>query len=94
MVAELDPDSADLNLVFNQDVDNLKRAQLGLHQPGLEHIVLSREEMRIINLHHQLEEFLGISPSEMSDESWGEIQQLRAPKAARKWKPTGFNAPW
>ena len=93
MIAELDPDSADLNLVFNQDVENLKRAQLGLHQPGLEHIVLSREEMRIINLHHQLEEFLGISPSEMSDESWQEIQQLRA-QGRQEMEPTGFNAPW
>lgn len=93
MIATLDPDNADLNLVFNQDVENLKRAQLGLHQPGLEHIVLSREEMRIINLHHQLEEFLGISPSEISEGSWAEIVELRA-QGCREMEPSGFNAPW
>ena len=93
MMVTLDPDQADLNLVFNQDVENLKRAQLGLHQPGLEHIVLSREEMRIINLHHQLEEYLGISPSEISAGSWEEIQELRAAGRA-EMEPTGFNAPW
>lgn len=93
MVAVLDADNVDLNLVFNQDVENLKRAQLGLHQPGLSHIVLSREEMRIANLHHQLEEFLDISPSEISDGSWQEIQQLRQQGRA-EMEPTGFNAPW
>ncbi len=93
MIATLDPDSADLNLVFNQDVENLKRAQLGLHQPALEHVVLSREEMRIINLHHQLEEFLGINPSEISEGSWEEILELRA-QGRNEMEPTGFKAPW
>jgi hypothetical protein len=38
-----------------------------MHQPGLTHLSVSpTEERRIVNLHVNLEEFLGISPSELS----------------------------
>lgn len=93
VIAALDPDNASLNLVFDQDVENLKRAQLGLHQPSFENLVLSREEMRIINLHHHLEDYLGIAPSEISPGSLEEIQELRVAGRA-EMEPTGYNAPW
>jgi nitrite reductase/ring-hydroxylating ferredoxin subunit len=62
----MDAESADLGGVFNQDVENLMRAQRGLHQPGFTHLTLSREEMRIESLHRNLERYLGIEPSEVS----------------------------
>jgi hypothetical protein len=52
--------------VFNQDVVALQRVQRGLHQPGFTHLTLSSEECRIINLHRNLERYLGISPTEMT----------------------------
>ena len=54
----LEPDSADLGLVLNQDLEAPQNVQRGLHQPGLSHITLSREEWRIAKLHENLEEFL------------------------------------
>ena len=80
MQAVIPAEEASMNLVFDQDLSNLLRAQRGLHQPGLDHIVLSREEMRIINLHYNLEEFIGIR--ELSDEAVTEIEALRAQPAA------------
>ena len=80
MQAVIPAEEAAMNLVFDQDLSNLQRAQRGLHQPGLDHIVLSREEMRIINLHYNLEEFIGIR--ELSDEAVAEIEALRAQPAA------------
>lgn len=65
---ELDP-SGDLPLgiVLNQDLANFEGSQRGMHQPGLTHLSVSpTEECRIVNLHVNLEEFLGISPSELS----------------------------
>jgi hypothetical protein len=58
---ELDPTAeVQLGLVLNQDVANFARAQRGLHQPGLTHIVVSPdEECRILNLHRNLDEFVG-----------------------------------
>lgn len=50
-------------LVIGQDVTNLGRAQRGLHQPGFTHLAISGEECRIINLHKNLERFMG--PSEL-----------------------------
>ena len=47
-------------LVINQDVGNLQHAQRGLHQPGLTHIAVSGEECRIINLHRNLEKYIGV----------------------------------
>jgi hypothetical protein len=37
----------------------MARAQRGLHQPGLTHLVISQEEMRIANLHRILVEWRG-----------------------------------
>ncbi len=54
-----------IGLVLSQDVGNFARAQRGLHQPGLQHLTLSAEECRIVNLHRNLERVLGISPTEM-----------------------------
>lgn len=58
---DLDPNAElPLGLVLNQDVANFARAQRGLHQPGLRHIIVSPdEECRIVNLHRNLEEFVG-----------------------------------
>jgi choline monooxygenase len=61
----LDPEQADLGLVFNQDIANLRRVQRGLHQPGLTHLTLSQEERRITSLHRNLERYLGITPTEI-----------------------------
>jgi hypothetical protein len=55
-----------VGLVLNQDVGNFARCQRGLHQPGLTHLTVSpTEECRVVNLHRNLEEYLGIDPSEM-----------------------------
>ena len=62
----MDAETADLGGVFNQDVENLQHAQRGLHQPAFTHLTLSREEMRIESLHRNLEQYLGIEPSEIS----------------------------
>jgi hypothetical protein len=65
---ELDP-SGDLPLgiVLNQDLANFENSQRGMHQPGLTHLAVSpTEECRIVNLHVNLEEFLDISPSELT----------------------------
>jgi len=55
-----------LSLVLDQDAANVERAQRGLHQPGFTRMTLSREEFRILNLHRNLEQWLGIDPSEIS----------------------------
>jgi choline monooxygenase len=62
----LDPVTADLGAVFNQDIANLQRAQRGLHQPGFTHLTLSREERRIVSLHRNLERYLEITPPELT----------------------------
>ncbi|MEE2679244.1 MAG: aromatic ring-hydroxylating dioxygenase subunit alpha [Myxococcota bacterium] len=62
---ELDLDNADLGFVLNQDVAVLRNAQRGVHQPGFTHLSLSSEEARIINLHRNLERYIGIDPSEI-----------------------------
>ena len=59
VTAEMDPGSHSLGLVLDQDVTNLKRAQRGLHAPGLTHLTLSGEECRIINLHRNLDRVTG-----------------------------------
>ena len=55
-----------LGLVLNQDAGQIGRAQRGLHQPGFTRMTLSREECRILNLHRNLEQWLGITPSEIT----------------------------
>jgi phenylpropionate dioxygenase-like ring-hydroxylating dioxygenase large terminal subunit len=59
------PAGGDVGPVFNQDVAMLQTAQLGLQQPGLTHVTLSAEECRIVNMHRNLEHYLGIEPSEL-----------------------------
>ncbi len=56
-------EQADLGAVLNQDLALLKHAQVGVRQPGLTHFVVPSEEIRIINMHHTLEGFLGGDPS-------------------------------
>ncbi len=54
-------------LVLNQDVGNFARTQRGLHQPGFTHLTVSpTEECRVVNLHRTLEQYLGITPTELS----------------------------
>jgi hypothetical protein len=55
--------------VLSQDVANFARAQRGLHQPGFTHLTLSSEECRIINLHRNLERYLGIFPTELTGDN-------------------------
>jgi hypothetical protein len=55
-----------LGLVLTQDAGQIGRAQRGLHQPGFTRMTLSREECRILNLHRNLEQWLGITPSEIT----------------------------
>jgi hypothetical protein len=55
-----------LGLVLSQDAGQIGRAQRGLHQPGFTRMTLSREECRILNLHRNLEQWLGITPSEIT----------------------------
>lgn len=62
----VEPGTVDFGLVINQDVEALGRVQRGLHQPGLTELVLSGEECRIVNLHRNLEAYLGIAPSEVT----------------------------
>ena len=60
------PGELDFGLVINQDIEALGRVQRGLHQPGFTHLTLSGEECRIVNLHRNLETYLGIEPTEIS----------------------------
>jgi nitrite reductase/ring-hydroxylating ferredoxin subunit len=55
-----------IGLILNQDFANFARSQRGLHQPGLTSLLVSpTEECRIVNMHQNLERYLGISPSEL-----------------------------
>jgi phenylpropionate dioxygenase-like ring-hydroxylating dioxygenase large terminal subunit len=67
-VGELDPSGElPIGLVLNQDVANFARSQRGMHQPGLTHFVVSEtEECRIVNMHRNLEAYLGIVPTEVT----------------------------
>jgi phenylpropionate dioxygenase-like ring-hydroxylating dioxygenase large terminal subunit len=59
-------DDPPLGLVLGQDAAQIARAYRGLKQPGFTRMTLSREECRILNLHRNLERWLGISPSEIT----------------------------
>ncbi|HVM67366.1 MAG TPA: aromatic ring-hydroxylating dioxygenase subunit alpha [Acidimicrobiales bacterium] len=59
-------DDPPLGLVLGQDAKQIGRAHRGLKQPGFTRMTLSREECRILNLHRNLERWLGISPSEIT----------------------------
>jgi phenylpropionate dioxygenase-like ring-hydroxylating dioxygenase large terminal subunit len=50
------PPGTNLGYVMNQDIGIMHTAQRGLHQPGLQHLTLSAEECRVINLHRNLDE--------------------------------------
>ncbi|MEE2665985.1 MAG: aromatic ring-hydroxylating dioxygenase subunit alpha [Myxococcota bacterium] len=62
---EMEMETADFGFVLNQDVTVLRNAQRGVHQPGFTHLSVSSEEARIINLHRNLERYIGIEPSEL-----------------------------
>jgi hypothetical protein len=65
-VADIDlPADTPLGKVMDQDVSLLRTAQKGLHQPGLDHLVVGSEEVRVINLHRNLERYLGIEPTQL-----------------------------
>ena len=64
--AQVPFEQADFGFVLNQDVNVLRNAQTGVRQPGFTHLHLSSEEIRIINMHRNLERYLDITPSEMS----------------------------
>jgi choline monooxygenase len=51
-------------LVMTQDITVLAGLQRGLHQPGFTHLTLSNEERRVINMHRNLERYLGLPESE------------------------------
>lgn len=51
---------ADLGYVLNADVTVAPSVQRGLHQPGLTHLTLSNEEIRVINTHRNLERYLDL----------------------------------
>lgn len=55
---------AEPGLVLTQDIRVLPGLRRGLHQPGLTHLVLSGEERRVINMHRNLERYLGLPESE------------------------------
>jgi choline monooxygenase len=57
-------DDAHPGLVLTQDITVLAGLQRGLHQPGLTHLTLSNEERRVINMHRNLERYLGLPESE------------------------------
>ena len=55
-------DQADFGFVLNQDLSVIRTMQIGLHQPGMTHLVLSAEECRIINMNRHLEHYLNLDP--------------------------------
>ncbi|OBK22832.1 (2Fe-2S)-binding protein [Mycobacterium asiaticum] len=55
---------AEPGIVLTQDIRVLPGLQRGLHQPGLTHLVLSNEELRVINMHRNLERYLELPESE------------------------------
>jgi phenylpropionate dioxygenase-like ring-hydroxylating dioxygenase large terminal subunit len=58
----LAPENGNHGYVFDQDVSILAGMQRGLSQPGLDEIVLSAEECRVVNMHRNLEQYLGLAP--------------------------------
>jgi choline monooxygenase len=57
-------DEAEPGLVMTQDINVLAGLQRGLHQPGFTHLTLSNEERRVINMHRNLERYLGLPESD------------------------------
>lgn len=56
-------------VVMSQDIAVLTGLQRGMHQPGFTHLVLSSEERRIINMHHNLERYLDLPEAERVTEA-------------------------
>ncbi len=65
----LSAEEAHPGVVMSQDIAVLTGLQRGMHQPGFTHLVLSSEERRIINMHHNLERYLDLPDSELITES-------------------------
>lgn len=59
-------DAAEPGLVLTQDIRVLAGVQRGMHQPGFSHLVLSSEERRVINMHRNLDRYLGLPTSEQT----------------------------
>lgn len=57
-------ETAEPGVVRTQEIRVLSGVQRGMHQPGLTHRVLSSEEQRVINMHRNLERYLGLPESE------------------------------
>ncbi len=57
-------DEAEPGLVLTQDISVLAGLQRGLHQPGFTHLMLSSEERRVINMHRNLDRYLGLPESD------------------------------
>lgn len=51
-------DAAALGVVFNQDVAMMHSMQRGLSQPGLTHLTVSSEEIRVINAHRVMDRYV------------------------------------
>jgi phenylpropionate dioxygenase-like ring-hydroxylating dioxygenase large terminal subunit len=60
----LPKEQANLGFVLDADLRILERVQLGLHQRGMQEVVLSSEECRIINMQRHLEQALGLEPGQ------------------------------
>lgn len=58
---DVDVPDLPLGLVMGQDINMMKTAQRGLHQPGLTHLSVSAEECRLLNLHRNLSEWCGVA---------------------------------
>jgi len=58
-------EDTEMGTVMSQDLGVLRTAQVGLRQPALTHLAVGAEECRIINLHRNLENWMGIEPSEL-----------------------------
>jgi choline monooxygenase len=50
--------SMSLGEVLDQDLENLPGVQEGLHSAALDHVTVSRQEIRIVHLHEVLERYL------------------------------------
>lgn len=59
-------DAAEPGVVLTQDIRVLAGLQRGMHQPGFTHVVLSSEERRVINMHRNLDRYLGLPESEQT----------------------------
>lgn len=59
-------DDAEPGIVLTQQIRVLAKVQHGMHQPGCTHPVLSSEERRAIDLHRNLDRYLGLPEPEQT----------------------------